>query len=225
MNFREDNLLPIRAGKWVLIALLLSLGGCTYTGGALLYMLGLGRGQLIEAKFQLTSHPLLILIDDPAQQVDWPPAMRHLFDQLAQELLRHEAAQKIVPRQTVEHLRQTVPNFAKRGAREVGEMAEAEQVLLINVLSYQATKEITEITSAAYLSVSVKVINVLKSAGHPRARLWPTSPRGHRVEIVLSGREIATGFSKGLISKELTTRLSVKLAKLFYDHRAGDFDL
>ena len=52
-----------RPGTRMLMVLsCLSLCGCTYSGGQLLYMLGFGRGQKVEAKFRLTDGPVMILI-------------------------------------------------------------------------------------------------------------------------------------------------------------------
>ncbi|RME36489.1 MAG: hypothetical protein D6788_11485, partial [Planctomycetota bacterium] len=167
-----------------LACVLLLLASCTYSGGELLYTLGFGQPGKVKAQFRLTSGPLLILIDDPARMLDWPPAEAYLFDHLSQELLRHKAAAKIVPLETVQHLRQSTPDFARRGAREVGEMVGAEQVLLLTVAAYRGEEQIGDVSEAGLFSVTVKVINVLEKDDPLRVRLWPESPRGKRVDAV-----------------------------------------
>jgi len=206
------------------VACAVALGGCTYSGGELLYALGFGRGQKVAAKFRLTEDPVMILIDDAGQRVDWPLAARYLFDDLAQELLRNKAVRKIIPHQTVDHLRQSVPDFDKRGGREVGKLAGAKQVLWIEVQDFLAQEQIEDATTAAYFSITVKVLNVLEEKNRSRVRLWPISPQGHPITVIMSGSEVSIAKTKDAISKELANRLSVRIAKLFYDYRLGDFE-
>lgn len=202
-----------------------SSAGCTYSGGELLYALGIGSGPLVEAEFQLTDGPVLILIDDPVQRVDWPPTTLYLFDDLAQELLKHEAAKKIIPRQTVDGLKQTTQQYSKRGCREIGELAGAEQVLWIVVQDFLAEQQITEVGVAAYLTVTVKVINVLENEHSGRVRLWPASPRGEQIAVSMTGSEVALARTKDGTAKNLARRLAIKTAKRFYEHRLADFEL
>ena len=187
-------------------------------------MLGVGRGRKVEARFRLTQGPIMILIDDASQRVDWPMTTMYLFDDLAQELLKHKAAQKIIPRQTMNHLRQSVPDFEKRGCSELGDSAGAEQALWIEVHDFFADEQIQDVTIAAHLTVTVKVINVLEKESRSRVRLWPASPEGRLITASLTGSEAALAKTKDAISKELARRLTVKIAKLFYDHRLGDFE-
>ncbi|UCC29199.1 MAG: hypothetical protein JSU86_13465 [Phycisphaerales bacterium] len=215
-----------RSALWVFLAVVFGLpfGGCTYSGGELLYFLGFGRKQKVEAKFRLTEGPVMILIDDISERVDWPAATRYLFDDLAQELLKHKAAFKIIPLQTVDHLRQSIPNFGERGCREVGELGGAEQVLWIEVQDFFAEEQIRDATTAAYFSVTVKAINVLEKKSRTRVRLWPTSPQGYPMTVSMSGSEVSMAKRTDAISKELAGRLAVEIAKLFYDHRLGAFE-
>ena len=178
----------------------------------------------MAAKFRLTDGPVMVLIDDTGQRADWPMATRYLFDEFSQELLRNKAAQRIIPPQTVDHLRQSVPDFDKRGCREIGELGNAEQVLWIQVQDFLAEEQIQDATTAAYFSVTVKVINVLEKESRSRVRLWPVSPQGHPITVTMTGSEASLAKTKDAISKELAKRLSVRVAKLFYDHRLGDFE-
>ncbi len=213
-------------GPCLLLALVCTvpLGGCTYSGGELLYVLGFGRGQKVEAQFRLAKESILILVDDAAMRVDWPLTRTYLFDALAQELLDNKAAAKIIPRQTLDGLRQSVDDFEKRGCREIGEMAGARQVLWIEVQDFLAEEEVTEADVAAYFSVSVKVINVLEKERRTRVRLWPPSPQGELVSASMTGSEVSIAKTKDAIAKDLAERLAIKIAKFFYDHRLGDFE-
>ncbi len=203
--------------------LLWSATGCGITQGKFLYMFGLFRGKKVEAQFRLTRGPVLILVDDQSNVVDWPIALRLLQDDLAQELLRTDSAKKIVPVQTIQALRQTEPDFDRRGMREIGRLAGAEQVLWIGVDDFFVSEEAHEIHDAAYFVASVKVINALEEE-RAQVRLWPDSPEGHRVVAQASAGEVTKAGTKDKVSKLLTARLSEIIAKLFHDYRLGDFE-
>ncbi len=198
--------------------------GCTYSGGKLLYFMGLGRPRMIEADFRLTDGPVMIFVDDVHERISRPMAGRYLFDELAQELLRNEAAVKIIPLKTIEQLRQTMADFNKRGCREIGELAGAEQVLWIEVQDFLAEEQIYDADHAAYVMVTAKVINVLETQKRARVRLWPSNPEGFLATAKMNGSEVATAKTRDAISKELAIRLAKQIALPFYDHRASEFE-
>ena len=198
--------------------------GCTYSGGKLLYFLGFGSAEKVEAEFRLTDQPVMVFIDDVHERLSWPPAERYMFDAITQELLRNEAAHKIIPRETILQLRQSDPDFQRRGCREIGEKAGAEQVLWIEVQDCLADPQISSASDAVYLIVTVKVINVLETEHRTRVRLWPTSPDGEQVGVTMSGAEAVESNTEDEITKRLADRLAVEVAKLFYDHDLGDFE-
>ncbi len=216
------NAPPLSMALTVLI--LLSFTGCTYSGGEFLYMMGLGQGRMKEAKFTLTEGPVMIFVDDYHERMDWPQTARYLFNDLAQDMLKNEAAKKIIPLKTIAQLRQSMPDFEKKSCREIGELAGAEQVIWIEVRDFLAEEQVYDANNAAYLRVSVRVVNALEKKKRMRVRLWPTSPDGYTLTVVMSGSEVAIAKSKNEISKHLAYLMSVEVAKLFYDHRAGDFD-
>ena len=222
----DARLLRRAASPRVFGALLLSLcvlPGCGYTGGQLLYFLGVGKGQLIPAEFKLTSEPVLILVDDPGERIDWPPARAHIQDELAAELIAQKAAVKIIPRATLEGLRQTRSDFDKRGAREIGELAGADQVIWLEIRSFLADEQISDATTAAYVGTSVKVLNAREDESRSRVRLWPTSPEGRPVSVSLPGDAVARLKTRDAISRELAKKLAVDITRLFHEHRLDDF--
>jgi len=197
--------------------------GCWYSGGEALFLLGFGRGQKIDAKFRLTRGPVLILIDDPQGRVDWPPALSALSDQLGEQLVQHGAAARVVPRQTLDQVRQTETEFERRGCREIGELCGAEQVLWVQAQDFVAEEQFFDPSNAAYFVATVKVINVAEKTSRSRVRLWPESPEGQLVQATLNGNQVAIAKTKGAIAGELATQLARRIARLFYDHRATDF--
>lgn len=197
--------------------------GCGFTGGQLLYLFGVGRAGIAKAQFRLTEEPLLILLDDPTGRLDWPPAGAYFVDELAQRLIKNKAAKKIIPRQTLDGIRRTLPSFEKRGCREIGELTGAEQVLWVRVRQFLATELILDTSQAAYFSVAVKVINV-KETQRSRVRLWPASPAGHFLTVSMNGSEVASERTKAAIARAIAGKLADHVAKLFYDYRLGDFE-
>ncbi len=206
------------------IALATLPAGCGYAGGELLYMLGFGRAKKVEAKFRLTDEAILILVDDPGHRLDWPMAKRHLTDSLGQALIKNDAAKRVIPFETLTSLRQDDPNIDRRGCREMGQIAGAEQVIWIEVQDFRAVREIETDDEAAYFTVSVKVINAGTREPGARARLWPVSPRGHTSSVALKGGDILRLKTRNGVSKELAGKLAKRIARLFYDHRLNDFE-
>jgi hypothetical protein len=217
---RNRGFLPLLllATAWPLLP------GCGYSGGQFLYALGAGRMKKVPAQITLTQNPLLILVDDDGGNIRHPPARRYITEAVAQELLRRNAAKRIVPPETIDALRQVHANFDQRGCREVGEMAGAEQVLWIQVQDFLADEEISGASDAAFITVTVKVINVLEKEDRSRVRLWPSSPAGTAVSTGISGARAIELKSTDAISMQLSEDLAVKIAKFFYTHRPGDFD-
>lgn len=178
----------------------------------------------VEAKFRLSAGPVMVFVDDVHERMDWPPARRYLWDDVSQELLRTQSAAKVVPIETEESLRQTLPDFEKRSCREIGELAGAEQVVWIEVQDFLAEEDITEAANAAYFAATVKVLNPLEKTDRHRVRLWPDSPEGHYINVRMTGAAVVGAKSKDAISKELTAKLAVNIARLFHDHQLEDFE-
>ena len=180
-------------------------------------------GRDVEAKFRLTSGTVMVFVDDVHERIDWPPARRSLWEDVSQELLRTKSATKVIPLETEESLRQTLPDFARRSAREIGELAGAEQVVWIEAQDFLAEEQITEAANAAYFAVTVKVLNAQEKESRSRVRLWPTSPEGHYLTASMTGAAVIAAKTKDAISRELTAKLAVEIARLFHEHREGDY--
>ena len=180
--------------------------------------------QKVEAKFRLTTGPVMVFVDDVNERVDWPPARRYLWEDVSQELVRTQSAKRVIPLETEESLRQTTPDFVKRSCREIGELAGAEQVVWIEVQDFLADEEITDATNAAYFAVTVRVLNPAEKTDRTRVRLWPDSPEGHYLSARMTGGAVLKAKTKDAISKELTAKLAVQIAGLFHDHKIEDYE-
>lgn len=208
----------------ILTLVLVVVSGCTYSGGKLLYMLGLGEARVVPAEFTLTKEPVLIFVDDYRERLTYPLAARDLFDELSQELLRKKAATKLIPLSTMDGLRQSHPDFSELSAREIGELVGADQVLWIEIQDFLATEEVTNVADAAYLHVTLKVLDPHETKRRSRIRLWPVSPTGHLVTVGISGARVSELGSTARVSKELTRQAAVEIAKRFHDYQLDDFE-
>lgn len=229
-DFRAISLFGIRhsqfgALRWFAFSCLaLSLASCGMSGGRALWALGVGSGRKTKAEFKLGPGPILILVDDATQQIDWPAAFHDLNDELAQHLIKHKATTKVIPRATIETLRRTNTDFSKKSAREIGELADAEQVMWIETQAFLAKQEIDEASDAALWQVTVKVLDARQKEDRTRVRLWPATSAGQPVSVSLSGADVDRLKTRDALVKDLARQLSTEITKLFVDHKEGDFD-
>jgi len=188
-------------------------------------MMGFGGGRKGKAEFKLAQEgPVLILVDDFEELLDSPRTRSVLADQLARQLKENKAAGEIVPSAKLDELRRKEENFDSRGAREVGEMAGARQVVWLNVRDCYLPTEVEEVVGAARLSVMVKVINAEEKKNRNKVRLWPTEPDGRLVSVEIDANKFLkaeTPEARGIL---LAAKLSEKVARLFYDYAMGDFE-
>jgi hypothetical protein len=188
-------------------------------------MMGFGPEREAEAEFILTKKgPVLILVDDPEERLHSPYARSQLADSLARELATHQAVQEIVSQATLQRLRQRHTDFEERGCREVGEMANAEQVLWVQVRDFLAETDPTEVTGAARMSVTVKVINALEKENAEKVRLWPDEREGRIVSTDLDARAVVQSKDNTAVANKLMEKLVVEIAKPFYTRVLGDFE-
>lgn len=207
-----------------LVVIAALIGGCGMGGGRLLWALGVGQGKKIKAQCKLGDGPVLVLVDDASQQVDWPLAPRELIDELSQQLIRHKATTKVIPRETIDVLRQSTQDFDKRGAREIGELAEADRVIWIETQGFLADEQVTEASSAAYWSVTVKVLNARETSQRARVRVWPDMMAGYPLNVSLSGALATRLKTRDAIARELASQLAAEVTKLFVDHKPDEFE-
>ncbi len=221
----DRSSLAIRGAARLLILFLITplLTGCGYSGGKLLFASGLFGNKKVKPDLVLTTGPILVLVDDPKEVVDWPIFKRLLTDDVSQELLRHKAAEKIIPPETLQSVQQTEPDFARRGCREIGELCGADQVLWIEVQDFLAKEDVEDVAEAAYALVTVRVIDV-HAENKWRVRVWPDNPQGQVVSAKLSAASVQRAGERDAIAKDISMSLSRKIARHFYEYRPADFE-
>jgi len=192
------------------------LAGCGGTGGAWLWWLT-DPEQKVEAEHRLDKGRLAILIDDDHGWLKDPAIRPLLSESLVKALDENEVTSRVIPDERVVRLRARDPQFDRRGAREIGERLKADQVLHLNVRSFELHHEVADPVFRGNFVVAVKVLDV--HATQPEdVRLWPQSSEGRLVEVTT---DLHTG--KGTryhddLTRRLCEEMADKIAKLFYVH-------
>lgn len=204
--------------------LFLAVTGCGYTAGQALYWTGLFRPPKVEAEHILDDRSLLILVDDPDEQVEWPQTLDYLATLLRSKLVEHKLVTHVLPTDTVKRLRATHADFDTQSCQRIGALAGADQVLWLEVRDFYARTEISDVDVAARLAVTVKVIDARDQGEHAKVRIWPVHPRGRRISAELSPGVVTRAKASDMIARLLAEEVADKVAKLLYEHRADEFE-
>lgn len=191
-------------------------GGETF--GGLLYHLFLPHSSKVAAEFKLADGPLLILVDDDWDQLNWPPARDLLIDEIAKHLRKAKAVNRVFHSHKVNALRRADPKFNERSISELGKDLGAKQVLWLQVREFVATTSFDTVSEAARCTVRVKVFDP-HAESKSEMRLWPASREGWYVTAKKSARDLTAYERDEDIARVLITEAAEAVAKLFYDHR------
>ncbi len=217
---------PARSGSIavLLVALLAPLvGGCGRYGG-LAYFLGMGRGHKIEPQYKLPEGTLLVLVDDPAERLDWPRLREELEQNLGEELLVHKAATKVIRPSAVARFRQADQKFERYSTATIGRKVGADHVLWLEVRDFFNPKEIEDTSGTAKLTVAVKVLTTKEGATGDKVRLWPTDQGGYIHSVELSAIEVHKQKGDNAVARELARRAAIQIGRLFYQHTIGEVE-
>lgn len=218
------NVRPRFAGRCAtLAALAIAIGawaGCGPQFGAFLYFFGNHPKQTVQAKFKLTTGPLLILFDD-SPAVDLPPEMRDLtVKALTDEFKRNGINDKVVPQSRVNEIRQTHRDLDKRGMREVGRLVEAEQVLWLFPREFAMANTPEQALDPAKLTVVLKVIDA-KATERSKVRAWPVGEEGELVSITIDANKTRSTKSNDELYRLMSQEIAVEIGHLFRDYDEG----
>ncbi len=206
--------------------MLLFLSGCGAGWGALAVNLGAVKPGMVPAEFKLTqTGPVLVLVDDDDELMDVPEARSMLARQLTTELVSNKAISRPVRPEVVEELRKSHRDLDQRGCREVGCLAEAEQVIWLRVRDFYAGEQSSDRGESARITVSIKVINAMENHEKSKVRLWPTTYEGHSLTVELSVGEAGRAGTRDNITRVLCDKTAATIAKLFYEHPMDEFAL
>lgn len=211
---------------WMVFATLAGImcgtAGCGAQMGAFLYFLS-PPTRKIPAEYKLPPGPILVLVDDDQGLIRPPTARMALVDSLARELKLHKITDKVTTNEELARMRQAEPNFDQRGARELGQLAEADTVLLLSTQAFSIEEDLEMASMPGRFAVTVRVINA-NAEKLEDVRLWPpmlTEREGRLVEAVVSPHELRAAGSASDAHGRLADALAVKIAELFYDREVA----
>lgn len=187
-------------------------------------MTGVFKRPKVEAEFKLTDGRVAVIVDDFGELCHWPEAPGVLEQRVIDQLSKHNAAKSLISPTKVKTLRQSYPEFDKRGFRELGRLLGADQVVAIEVRAFRASVDVQEVTAAARMSVAVKVIDAREKAERGRVRLWPASRAGETLAVELNASQVTRAKTRDGILDKLASALAEKIARKFYDRRMADFE-
>jgi hypothetical protein len=174
-----------------------------------------------KAEYPLKSSGILVLVDDNEGLVKPPMAREYLVDALAREFKDHKVTNKVTTNEEIARIRQAEPKFDERGARELGQLAEADTVVLLTVSAFAMEDELELAAAPAKFGVSVRVIDA-KAEARDKVRLWPselTEREGRTVECEIPPHELRKFKTATQAHEELAKKLADEIAILFYDHQ------
>ncbi|HSW46330.1 MAG TPA: hypothetical protein VLM89_12245 [Phycisphaerae bacterium] len=199
------------------LALAATVSGCGPKAGIFLYWTGLVQPEKVKSAFELPKKPLLILVDDPLGLIHPPVARDALVEALAAELRDRKLADRITTNEELAGLRQTEPNFERRGAREVGRLASADIVLWLQVARFTLPDDLEAAMAPSFFGVSVKVLDATAESREDVC-LWPKEREGRAVEVKVSPHDLQTAKDVREAHKVMARQLAAEVARLFYEH-------
>lgn len=208
----------VRAFLQPTIALSLLFAGCAgHRAGEFLYTLGVVKAPKKAVSFQLPRKPLMILVDDDRDLAQPRQICDLLVDALALELRNQDLVDRVATNEEIARVRQSEPDYDKRGAREVGRLLNADIVLWLNISRYSLPDELEWAASPAYFGASAKIINA-QAERRDDVRLWPTTPEGKIIEVKVSPHEIRKCKTVKEAQQVMAESLAAEIARLFYEH-------
>lgn len=209
----RELLFSLFAVRYLLMGLLCSASaGCIQMAAAVTNITG---GDWIDAEFELTKEPLLILIDDRNGQITEPKAVREVYQTISENFLEFKVNQRVIPFQEWQNL-QSDRKTSQMTIRQVGERLGAAQVLYIGVERFTLHSEVGAPVFKGEFVAKVKVITTERKKD---VRLWPDDESGRRVSVSTQPTPADGDKSPGDIAAELGIKLGQEVAKFFYGRR------
>lgn len=207
----------------VLCVLCVSLGGiaagCGQDAGAIIYTLGMYPTQVIPAEYKIPPGNVLVLVDDYRDLIQPTTARDALVDEMAKRLKEQQIAERVTTNEELAELRRREPRFDERGAREIGEMANADTVVWLNTVDFAINNDLEMVVTPARFSVTVRVLNA-KAETAEEVRMWPEAERdGRLVSSQVSPHDIRACKNLKQAHALMATTLAEEVMKLFYDQK------
>ena len=175
-------------------------------------------GDKVDAEFNLTKGPLLILLDDPNEdQISDPRVYEDLHKGISAHFLNFQVNSRVIPFEDWARLKQSDSKYNKLTIREIGEKLGAEQVLYLRVTRFVLQPEPGADVFQGEFSCNVKV---LSTEGKRDVRLWPKEDIGKKVTVRTKAEPSDGDRSAADVAADLATRMGQDVSALFYSHRS-----
>lgn len=179
----------------------------------------IGGGEKIDALYEPADRPLVVMVDDSAQNPKLPSrdlALR-IADRVSRDFEQQEIVQQVVDCTLVADLAAREADFAKWPIDRIGKQVGAEQVLYIVVDAFRLTED--DAIFRPFVQVRVKIIDATTGE-----RLFPGDDSGVTVvaQLNYSAMDGANATTHRILSERLAEQLADEISKLFYRHKAPE---
>jgi len=212
-----NKALKIRFASVVLLGLVTLLGGCEIPGVFLHLVTG---DPPIHAQYEPPKDsPILVLVENYRS----PDDMRLDSDQIAHQVgeeMKKEGKLDAASTEKIEELREEdADKYRAMNIAAVGKATDAKVVVYVDLIESEVSKDASAGSVHALATARVKVVDV--KTGNT---LWPSdSTHGREVSQTMEYDQ-TDGQRAVAMHTEMLTRLSSKIAKLFYTWKAEDQD-
>lgn len=180
-----------------------------------MYHMGVGQQERVEAEFELPKVPTLILVDDDQNLVHPRTALDALVDKLAIELQQRRLVEQVTTNEELAQLRLAYSDLHRRGAREVGGLANADTVIWIQVTRFGLPEDLERVMAEVPFTVTVKVLNA-RADTRDEVRLWPEQREGKLVEVKVSPHTLRQCADLQQAHETMAAEMAQEIARLFY---------
>jgi hypothetical protein len=181
-----------------------------------MYTLGLYPTQKIPAEYKLPAGSVLILVDDDRDLAQAAEVRLALVDELAKQLKERKITDRVTTNDEIARIRQNEPNFTQRGAREIGQLANADTVIWLSVVEFAFGEDLEMVVSPAKLAVRLRVLNA-RAQKREEVRLWPPEREGRVVEVTVDPHELRRCHNLVEAHHKIAAAMAETITKLFYD--------
>ena len=173
------------------------------------------RPPMIDAEYELPDGEVLILVDDRYVSDRHPRIRKILTHALADELKEHTDVKQILPYASLASFRAGRTDFYSLRPEVVGRELGAKTVIEVIICRLRLRGGAGGPLFHGEIEVRSKVVNVKNGR-----QLWPDEHRGRTVRTTIPVHESRSKDHPEQLAEQLSEQLALRLAQLFYDHRA-----
>lgn len=205
-------------------ALGVALGGCNIAGPVAYFLSG---PPMLEAEYVIEPRPTVVFVDDRANVITANGTALRLViaEKVSEELMTREILlpeMVISPRDALALVRAKDRYSEPLPMDAIGRMVGAEQIIYIEMYRFAATPD--GATPRPTAACQVRVLDVLS-----QVRLFPGDETQMPARVVeadaraVDPERLRSESSRLEVFRELSDRLGLKVARLFYKHDPSDF--